>query len=127
MRVPLHFANAEVSPAFKLSGALISHITTEVEIACLPKDLPEFIEVDLAEMTTQRAMHVSDLKLPAGVSVVRRGKANPVVAAAVVPKANVEAEAEAAAAAEGAAAPAAEAAAKAEPAKKAPAKEEKKK
>jgi large subunit ribosomal protein L25 len=127
MRVPLHFVNAEVSPAFKLSGALISHITTEVEIACLPKDLPEFIEVDLAEMTTQRAMHVSDLKLPAGVSVVRRGKANPVVAAAVVPKAHVEAEAEAAAAAEGAAAPAAEAAAKAEPAKKAPAKEEKKK
>ena len=128
IRVPLHFANAEVSPAFKLSGALISHITTEVEISCLPKDLPEFIEVDLAEMTTQHALHVSDLKLPAGCSVVRRGKANPVVAAAVVPKAHAETETETAAVAEGAAAPAVEAAAaKAEPAKKAPAKEEKKK
>ena len=123
MRVPLHFVKGEVSPAVKLSGALISHITNEVEVSCLPKDLPEFVEVDLSEMTTQRALHVSELKMPAGVTVVRHGKADPVVAAAVVPKAQVEAEGEAAAAGEGtAAAPAAEPA-KAEPAKK----EEKKK
>ena len=99
VRVPLHFINAEVSPAVKLSGALVSHITTEVEIACLPKDLPEFIEVDLSEITTAHAMHVSALKLPEGVKVVTRGKADPVVAAAVVPRAQVETEEETAAAA----------------------------
>jgi len=106
LRVPLHFVNGEESPAVKVSGALISHITTEVEISCLPKDLPEFIEVDLSEMTTQHALHVSALKLPAGVKVARRGKADPVVAAAVVPRALVEAEGEATPAAEAAAAPA---------------------
>jgi large subunit ribosomal protein L25 len=112
MRVPLHFVNAEISPAVKLSGALISHITTELRIACLPKDLPEFIEVDLSEVTTARALHVSALKLPDGVTVVTRGKLDPVVAAAVVPRAQAEteetatptAEAAAAAPAEGAAA-----------------------
>ena len=123
MRVPLHFVKGEGSPAVKLSGALISHITTEVEISCLPKDLPGFIEVDLSELTTGHAMHVSALKLPEGVKVVTRGKADPVVAAAVVPRAQVEAEGEAAPAAEAAAAAPAEAAAE----KKEPAKEEKKK
>jgi len=123
MRVPLHFVKGEVSPAVKLSGALVSHITTEVEISCLPKDLPGFIEVDLSELTTGHAMHVSALKLPEGVKVVTRGKADPVVAAAVVPRAQVEVEGEAAPAAEAAAAAPAEAAAE----KKEPAKEEKKK
>jgi len=123
MRVPLHFVKGEGSPAVKLSGALISHITTEVEISCLPKDLPGFIEVDLSELTTGHAMHVSALKLPEGVKVVTRGKADPVVAAAVVPRAQVEVEGEAAPAAEAAAAAPAEAAAE----KKEPAKEEKKK
>ena len=123
MRVPLHFVKGETSPAVKLSGALVSHITTEVEISCLPKDLPGFIEVDLSELTTGHAMHVSALKLPEGVKVVTRGKADPVVAAAVVPRAQVEVEGEAAPAAEAAAAAPAEAAAE----KKEPAKEEKKK
>jgi len=123
MRVPLHFVKGEVSPAVKVSGALVSHITTEVEISCLPKDLPGFIEVDLSELTTGHAMHVSALKLPEGVKVVTRGKADPVVAAAVVPRAQVEVEGEAAPAAEAAAAAPAEAAAE----KKEPAKEEKKK
>ena len=95
-----------MSPAVKESGALISHITTEVEVSCLPKDLPGFIEVDLSEMTTARALHVSALQLPPGVKVVTRGKLDPVVAAAVVPRAQVETEEEAAAAA-----PAADAAA----------------
>lgn len=115
MRVPLHFIKGEVSPAVKLSGALISHVTNEVEVSCLPKDLPEFIEVDLSEMTTQRALHVSELKMPAGVTVVRHGKADPVVAAAVVPKGQAEGEA------------ATEEAAAAEPAKAEPAKKEEKK
>jgi len=107
MKAPLHFINGEKSPAFKLSGAIISHVTTELEINCLPRDLPEFIEVDLSELTTAHAMHVSALKLPDGVKVVTRGRIDPVVAAAVVPRAAVETE-EAVPEAEAAAAPAVE-------------------
>ena len=108
MKVPLHFKNGEISPAVKLSGAIVSHVTNELDVSCLPKDLPEFIEVDLATLDVGHSIHVSALTLPAGVSVVVRGKVDPVVAAAVVPKAHVEeeeaaaAEAAAAAAAEGA-------------------------
>jgi large subunit ribosomal protein L25 len=130
LRVPLHFVKGEGSPAVKLQGALISHITTEVEVSCLPKDLPEFIEVDLSELTTAHAMHVSALQLPPGVKVVRRGKLDPVVAAAIVPRAQVETEEEAAAAVAGEAAGAAVAAAPVEaaaPEKKETAKDEKKK
>jgi len=106
MKVPLHFANGDTSPAVKVSGAIVSHVVNELDVSCLPKDLPEFIEVDLATLDVGKSIHVSDLKLPAGVTVVVRGKVDPVVAAAVVPKAHVEEEAaaaEAAAAAEGAA------------------------
>ena len=110
MKVPLHFVNGELSPAVKLSGAIVSHVTTEVDVSCLPKDLPEFIEVDLSELGVGHSIHVSALKLPAGVSVVTH-KTDPVVATAVVPRAQVETEEETAAkAAEGAAAAAAEAA-----------------
>jgi large subunit ribosomal protein L25 len=105
VRVPLHFVKGEISPAVKLSGALISHVTTDVEVTCLPKDLPEFIEVDLSEMTVQKALHVSALKLPPGVKVVTHGKLDPVVASAVVPRAHVEEEEAAAAEAAAAAAP----------------------
>ena len=128
MKVPLHFIGEDQSPAVKTSGAIVSHITTQVAIECLPKDLPEFIEVDLSELTTAHAFHVSAMKLPEGVKVVSRGKLDPVVAAAVVPRAATETETEAAAGAEGAAAatPAAEAAPAAAE-KKEPAKDEKKK
>jgi large subunit ribosomal protein L25 len=136
MKVPLHFINGEISPAVKLSGAIVSHVLTELEVVCLPKDLPEFIEVDLATLDVGHSMHVSALKLPPGVSVPARGKLDPVVAAAVVPKAHVEETAEAAAEGEAAAAPgaapAAAPAAEAKPAeakgaeKKESAKEEKK-
>jgi len=111
MRVPLHFVNAEVSPAVKISSAIISHILSELDVACLPKDLPEFIEVDLSALDVGSSVHVSALRLPPGVVVVTRGKTDPVVASAVVPKAHVEEtaavtpEAEAAAAAAAAAAP----------------------
>jgi len=107
VKVPLHFINGEISPAVKLNGAIVSHVTTEVDISCLPKDLPEYIEVDLAELDVGRSIHVSGLKLPAGVTVVAHGKVDAVVATAVVPRAQVETEEElaaAAAAAEGAAA-----------------------
>ena len=126
MKVPLHFVNGEVSPAVKLNGAIVSHVTTEVDISCLPKDLPEFIEVDLAQLDVGHSIHVSALKMPAGVTVVPH-KTDPVVATAVVPRAQVETEEETAAAAgaEGAAAAPAEGAGAA-PAAGADKKEEKK-
>ena len=105
MKVPLHFVNGDTSPAVKVSGAIVSHVVNELDVSCLPKDLPEFIEVDLALLDVGKSIHVSGLKLPAGVTVVVRGKVDPVVAAAVVPKAHVEEEVaavEAAAAAEAA-------------------------
>ena len=111
MKVPLHFANAESSPAVKLGGAVVSHILNEIDVACLPRDLPEFIEVDLSALETGHPFKASNLKLPSGVVAVTHGK-DPVIATAVVPKAVVETEeaaAEGAAAAPAAAAPAAEA------------------
>ena len=107
VKVPLHFINGEESPAVKVNGAIVSHVTTEVDISCLPKDLPEFIEVDLSELDVGHSFHVSALKLPPGVSVVTHGKVDPVVATAVVPRAQVETEEETAAAAEAATAAAA--------------------
>jgi large subunit ribosomal protein L25 len=136
MKVPLHFVNEALSPAVKTQGAVISHVMTEIDIACLPKDLPEFIEVDLSELDTGHSLHVSGVKLPPGVTIVSRRTGDPVVATAVVPKAVVEAEetvAEGEAAAAATAAPAAEAAKPAEAkaddkgAKKEPAPDDKKK
>lgn len=69
VKVQLHFLNQETSPAGKTSGVVIMHELTEVEISCLPKDLPEFIEVDLSALKEGDVLHLSDLKLPAGVSV----------------------------------------------------------
>ena len=92
MKVPLHFVNEAQSPAVKSEGAIISHVMTEIDIACLPKDLPEFIEVDLSELDTAHSLHVSGVKLPAGVSIVSRRTGDPVVARAVVPKAVAETE-----------------------------------
>jgi large subunit ribosomal protein L25 len=93
MRVPLHFINGDVSPAVKLSSAIISHVLSELDVNCLPKDLPEFIEVDLSELTAGHAIHASDLKLPQGVTAVIRGQnKNPVLASAVIPRGAVEEE-----------------------------------
>ncbi|MCE5234405.1 MAG: 50S ribosomal protein L25/general stress protein Ctc [Mizugakiibacter sp.] len=124
IRVPLHFLNKEKSPAAKTSGVVISHNITEVEVACLPKNLPEFIGVDLAELKEGDIIHLSELQLPMGVEIpeLKFGKEHdhPVVTAHTM-KEEVE---EAPAPAEGEAAAAAAAAAA--PAKAAPAKEEKK-
>jgi large subunit ribosomal protein L25 len=68
--VPLHFLNQEKSPAAKTSGVVISHNLTEVEISCLPRDLPEFIELDLADVKPGDIIHLSELKLPKGVEIV---------------------------------------------------------
>ena len=104
-KVPLHFKNQDISPAVKLSGAIVSHVLNDVLVSCLPKDLPEFIEVDLANLAVGHSMHVRDLVMPAGVTLVLHTGENPTVVTASVPGG----AAEEAAPAEGAAAPAAEA------------------
>lgn len=85
VKVPLHFVNGEISPVVKLSGGVISHVLNELDVSCLPKDLPEFIEVDLSGMTDGASFHVADLKLPAGVTAVH-AKDNPTIATATIPR-----------------------------------------
>ena len=70
IKVPLHFVNADVAPGVKLGGGIVSHVLNEVEVSCLPADLPEFIEVDLANLGAGQSIHMSDLKLSAGVELV---------------------------------------------------------
>ncbi len=103
-KVPLHFTNEENSPAVKTDKCLISHITTEVDIECLAAQLPEFIEVNLGEMVKGLSLHGKDLKLPAGVKLLLRGKKDLTIATATAPKEEAE---EAPAATAVAAAPAA--------------------
>jgi large subunit ribosomal protein L25 len=67
MNIPLHFLNEDESPAAKTAGIIIAHQITEVEVACLPADLPEFIEIDIAEFKEGDLVRLSDLKLPKGV------------------------------------------------------------
>jgi large subunit ribosomal protein L25 len=81
-KVPLHFVGQESCPAVKLDGAVVNHVLNEVEVSCLPKDLPSFIEVDLSGLTIGHSIHVNDIKLPAGVTIVLHGQDNPVVATA---------------------------------------------
>jgi large subunit ribosomal protein L25 len=101
IKVPLHFTNAESSPAVKEQGAMISHVFNELDIRCLPADLPEFIEVDLSEVTVGHTLHARDLKMPKGVEIVLRGGDNPAVVTAQIPRAAIaEEEASAAATAE---------------------------
>ncbi|MDR6499059.1 large subunit ribosomal protein L25 [Burkholderia ambifaria] len=85
-KVPLHFLNAEVSPAVKLSSAVVSHVATEIEVECLPAALPEFLEVDLSKIEAGQSLHAKDIALPKGVALVAHIDAeNPVVASATVP------------------------------------------
>lgn len=94
MKVPLHFINAEVAPGVKTSGGIVSHILTEVDISCLPDDLPEFIAVDLAELTAGHTLHLSDLVMPKGVETVALGKGeNLPVATIVIPRSVLSEEA----------------------------------
>jgi large subunit ribosomal protein L25 len=142
--IPLHFVGAAVSPGVKSQGGLVSHMRNEVEVSCLPKDLPEFIEVDMSGLSLNESIHLSQLKIPDGVELLALVKEDAAVVAIHSPRAE-EPEPTAAAAgaapAEGAAAAPAAAAgvdaakkaepaktdAKKEPAKKEPAKKDAKK
>lgn len=127
VRVPLHFLNQEKSPAGKKSGVVITHELNDVEISCLPKDLPEYLEVDLGSIDVGDIVHMSELKLPAGVEIpeLRLGKEHDHAIAVAkeikeeIEEAPIVAEGEAAAAA--AAAPAAAGAPAGAPAAGAPA------
>jgi len=113
MKVPLHFKGEEESDAVKLDHNLVNHVMTELEINCLPSDLPEFIEIDLSSLKKNATLHVNDIKLPKGVKFVSHGKTNPVIVSAVPPLVSEEpAPAAEGAAAEGAAAAAGKPAAK---------------
>ncbi|MEY3381093.1 MAG: hypothetical protein RL468_1691 [Pseudomonadota bacterium] len=118
MKVPLHYSGEENSQAVKFDNCLVNHVMTELDVTCLPKDLPEFISVDLSGLKKGSSLHLADITLPAGVSAVTHGKANPVLVSVVAVAA--EEPAAEAAAAPAAAAPAADAGAadKAAPKKK---------
>jgi large subunit ribosomal protein L25 len=105
-KVPLHFVNAEIAPGVKMSGGVVSHVMTELDVSCLPQDLPEFIEVDLSAVEAGASVHASQLKFPAGVSPVLHKGEDPVVATIIVPRGGVAEEAAAAEPTAAAAAPA---------------------
>lgn len=103
-KVPLHFINQENSPAVKLNSAIVSHVLTELEVSCLPANLPPFIEVDLANLLVGEPVHLSNIKLPKGVSYFAHGgDVDPLLVSAMVK--NIGAAEEDAPAAPSAAAP----------------------
>ena len=85
MKVPLHFVNAEVSPGVKEQGGIANHVLNELDVTCLPDDLPGFIEVDMGQLTIGHSVHVKELKLPKGVEAVLHRGENPVVATIIQP------------------------------------------
>src|ERR671922_918324 len=92
MKVPLHFVNAEKSPGVKEQGGIASHVLNELDIVCFPDDLPEFIEVDLGNLTVGHSLHVRDIPLPKGVELALQKAENPVVATVVIPQLITEEE-----------------------------------
>lgn len=73
-RVPLHFVNADIAPGVKIGGGHVAHVQNDVEVTCLPQDLPAFIEVDLQNLQAGHSIHASELAFPPGVSPVLHGE-----------------------------------------------------
>ena len=92
IKVPLHFKGEELSDAVKLEHCLVSHILNEIEVSCLPANLPEFIEVDLSTFTKGQTIHLSNITLPKGVTAVSHGAEDPVLVTVTPPKGGAEAE-----------------------------------
>jgi large subunit ribosomal protein L25 len=101
--IPLHFTGAAVSPGVKSQGGIVSHMRTEVEVSCLPKDLPEFIEVDISGLSLNESIHLSQLKVPQDVVLVELAKEDAAVVAIHSPRAEEPEPTAAAAAVPGAA------------------------
>lgn len=105
MKIPLHYSGDENSPAVKTDGCIVNHVINEIEVLCLPADLPEFIKVDLSGLKKGASLHLADITLPKGVTAVTRHENNPVlVSVVIIGAAEEEAITEEAAAAEVAAA-----------------------
>jgi len=100
IKVPLHFVNEETAPGVKLSGGLVNHVITELDVQCLAKDLPEFIEVDIGALKVGESIHLSQLKLPKGVKLVQHSTDDSVVVGVVGKGGGSEEAAEGEAAAE---------------------------
>lgn len=98
MKVPVHYSGEENSSAVKLDKCLVNHIVNELQVTCLPADLPEFIAVDLSELKKGVSLHLNDIALPKGVKVVTHGKPNPVLVSVTAPAEEAEEAAPAAAA-----------------------------
>lgn len=77
IHAPIHFIGEDVAPGVKASGGIVTHLITDVEITCLPKDLPEFIEVDVSHLELDDVLHLSDIKLPAGLAFTALEAATP--------------------------------------------------
>ena len=92
-KVPLHFVNEENSVAVKTDKCLVNHVQTDLEVECLASQLPEFITIDLGHLVKGQSIHVSELKLPAGIKAVRHGSLDPVIVAANPPREEEEAAA----------------------------------
>ena len=87
MKVPLHFINADICPGVKQGGGVVNHIRNEIDVQCLPDDLPEFIEINLDKLELGHSLHVNELTLPKGVEPISRlKKDNPAVVAVQVPR-----------------------------------------
>jgi large subunit ribosomal protein L25 len=87
MRVPLHFINADICPGVKVGGGVVQHVRNDIEIQCLPADLPEFIEVDLKDLQLGESIHVTELTLPKGVEATPKLQHdNPSVVTVQVPR-----------------------------------------
>lgn len=84
IKVPFHFINADQAPGVKLGGGTVSQILTEAEVSCLPANLPEFIEVDLSGLNAGQSVHLSEVKLPAGVELVALGRGEDLAVVAII-------------------------------------------
>lgn len=82
-KVPLHFLNQETAPGVKTQGGMVQHVLTELDVRCLPKDLPAYIEVDLGELSIGQSVHLSQLTIPAGVEIVHHGEGDPALASII--------------------------------------------
>jgi large subunit ribosomal protein L25 len=94
--VPLHFKNGDIAPGVKVAGGAVQHIVNDLDITCLPKDLPEFIEVDLKDLQAGHSIHVSGIKLPAGVESTALSKGDDITVATIVMTRAMSADEEAA-------------------------------
>jgi large subunit ribosomal protein L25 len=94
VKIPFHFLNEDTAPGVKVGGGIVAHILTEAEVSCLPKDLPEFVEVDLANLEIGDSVHLSQITLPKGVEFVRLAHDSDVTVVSIaVPRSVVSAEA----------------------------------